>query len=273
MSRRVTLAPYEIDGKTIEPGSILMTCLGSANRDPAEVGPDRRSSSTCVDADAREHMAFGGGFHSCLGAHLARLEGGVAIATLVRRFPNIELATDELEWNGRIVFRGLNRLPVAPGAIELEDAAEVPERAHVHRERDRDVERDAEPDRLRLQRQRAEHDAADDRGQRFGHRLAVVEHVVRHDHREDRGPAEARHQPVQHEAAEEELERCELQPVQRPPHIQVRPQASARPAGGRRDSFSWNAPPNDAATISGAAIVNTTRYTRAWWPTPPHRSP
>ena len=59
-------------------------------------------------------MAFGGGFHSCLGAHLARLEGGVAIATLVRRFPNIELATDELEWNGRIVLRGLSRLPVAP---------------------------------------------------------------------------------------------------------------------------------------------------------------
>jgi cytochrome P450 len=57
-------------------------------------------------------MAFGGGFHSCLGAHLARLEGTVAIATMVRRFPNMELATDQPEWNGRIVLRGLTELPV-----------------------------------------------------------------------------------------------------------------------------------------------------------------
>jgi len=41
---------------------------------------------------------------------------GVAIGTLVRRFPNIELATDEPEWNGRIVLRGLSRLPLAIGS-------------------------------------------------------------------------------------------------------------------------------------------------------------
>jgi cytochrome P450 len=58
-------------------------------------------------------MAFGGGVHSCLGAHLARLEGRVAIGTLVRRFPKIELATDAPEWNGRIVLRGLNNLPLS----------------------------------------------------------------------------------------------------------------------------------------------------------------
>ncbi len=57
-------------------------------------------------------MSFGGGVHSCLGAHLARLEGQVAVTTLVRRFPAMELATDSPEWNGRIVLRGLSRLPV-----------------------------------------------------------------------------------------------------------------------------------------------------------------
>ena len=62
--------------------------------------------------DARDQMSFGGGFHSCLGAHLARLEARVAIGTLVRRFPKIELATDEPEWNGRIVLRGLTALPL-----------------------------------------------------------------------------------------------------------------------------------------------------------------
>jgi cytochrome P450 len=112
MSRRITLKPYEIGGRVIEPGTFLMTCLGSANRDPAKWG----ASADRVDlrrADSNQHMAFGGGFHSCLGAHLARLEGRVAIGTLVRRFPDVELATDAPEWNGRIVLRGLARLPLS----------------------------------------------------------------------------------------------------------------------------------------------------------------
>ena len=102
----------EIDGTRIEAGSLLMTCLGSANRDAAKWGDDA-DRLDLRRADARDHMSFGGGFHSCLGAHLARLEGRVAIGTLVRRFPKLELATDELEWNGRIVLRGLSRLPLS----------------------------------------------------------------------------------------------------------------------------------------------------------------
>jgi cytochrome P450 len=112
MSRRITLAPLEIDGKTIEQGSLVMTCLGSANRDAAKWGADA-DRLDLRRPNAREHMAFGGGVHSCLGAHLARLEGRVAIGALVRRFPNLALATDDLEWNGRIVLRGLSRLPLA----------------------------------------------------------------------------------------------------------------------------------------------------------------
>ena len=111
MSRRITLASYEIEGKTIDPGSIVMTCLGSANRDADKWGPTA-DQLDLRRADARDHMSFGGGFHSCLGAHLARLEGQVAITTLVRRFPNVELATDTVEHNGRIVLRGLAELPV-----------------------------------------------------------------------------------------------------------------------------------------------------------------
>ena len=112
MSRRVTMEPFEIGGTVIEAGTLVMTCLGSANRDAAKWGADA-DRLNLRRADAREHMSFGGGFHSCLGAHLARLEARVAIGTLVRRFPNLELATDELEWNGRIVLRGLVRLPLS----------------------------------------------------------------------------------------------------------------------------------------------------------------
>ena len=111
MSRRVTLKPYEIDDRTIEEGTVFMTCLGSANRDPRRWG----NTADQVDlrrADANQHVSFGGGFHTCLGAALARLEARVAIGTLVRRFPDLALATDTPEWNGRIVLRGLNQLPL-----------------------------------------------------------------------------------------------------------------------------------------------------------------
>jgi cytochrome P450 len=111
ISRRITLAPLQIDDKVIEPGSMIMTCLGSANRDPAKWGDDA-DRLDLRRTDAREHLSFGGGFHSCLGAHLARLEARVAIGTFVRRFPRIELATEQPEWNGRIVLRGLTRLPL-----------------------------------------------------------------------------------------------------------------------------------------------------------------
>jgi cytochrome P450 len=111
MSRRIPLVPYEIGDKVIEPGSMVMTCLGAANRDPDKFGPTA-DQLDLRRPDARDHMSFGGGIHSCLGAHLARLEGQVALTSLVRRFPNLELATDAPVWNGRIVLRGLAELPV-----------------------------------------------------------------------------------------------------------------------------------------------------------------
>jgi cytochrome P450 len=111
LTRRVALKPLEVDGRTIDAGEMLFPVLGSANRDPAKWG------ATADDLDlrregARDHLALGAGVHSCLGAHLARLEGQVAIRTLVRRFPAMEAATDRPEWNGRIVIRGLSRLPL-----------------------------------------------------------------------------------------------------------------------------------------------------------------
>jgi len=58
------------------------------------------------------HLTFSHGIHYCLGAALARLEGRSAIPALFRRFPDLALATDDLEYNGRLVLRGLVTLPV-----------------------------------------------------------------------------------------------------------------------------------------------------------------
>jgi cytochrome P450 len=115
VSRRITTTEIEIGGETIGPGELVLTLLGSSNRDEDRWGP------TAADLDlAREgasgHLSFGSGIHHCLGSALARLEGAEAVPALLRRFPGMEMATDEPAWNGRIVLRGLDSLPVDLGA-------------------------------------------------------------------------------------------------------------------------------------------------------------
>jgi pimeloyl-[acyl-carrier protein] synthase len=110
LTGRLMLKDVEIDGHSIREGEDVVALVGAANRDPEQFAePDR------LDLSRREnrHMAFGGGIHFCLGAHLARLEGRTAIGELTRRFPDMELATEEIEWRETITLRGLKSLPVA----------------------------------------------------------------------------------------------------------------------------------------------------------------
>jgi len=44
---------------------------------------------------------------------LARLEGAIAIRRLLRRFPRLELTTDQLAWRETLTLRALNALPVS----------------------------------------------------------------------------------------------------------------------------------------------------------------
>ncbi len=111
-SRRIAIDAFELDGHTIDKGSTLMVCLAAGNHDPAMFGANA-DDLDLRRANANQHLTFGGGFHHCLGNALARVEAQEAIGGLIRRFPNIELATDQLDWNGRIVIRGLNHLPVS----------------------------------------------------------------------------------------------------------------------------------------------------------------
>lgn len=111
-SRRVTTADLDFGDQTIEAGVFVLTCLASANRDPAKWGNDAQSLDVTREG-AAQHLGFGSGIHHCLGASLARLEGRLALGTLIRRFPDLELATDTPAWNGRLVLRGLDSLPVA----------------------------------------------------------------------------------------------------------------------------------------------------------------
>ncbi len=110
-SRHVSTRELEIDGHVIPPRSFVLTSLAAANRDPARFGPTAERLDL-GRPDANQHVAFGGGVHHCLGAALARLEGQVAVGGLVRRYPRMGLAVDQPTWNGRIVLRGLEALPV-----------------------------------------------------------------------------------------------------------------------------------------------------------------
>ena len=110
-TRRIAIEPIEVGGHVIEAGSFVFSILGAANHDPEHFG----STADDLDLtrrDAPHHISFGGGIHHCLGAVLARAEARVAIGSLAQRFERLELATDHPAWNGRMVLRGLDALPV-----------------------------------------------------------------------------------------------------------------------------------------------------------------
>ena len=108
LTPRFLHADAEIGGVRIAKDSQVWAILFAANRDPARFAEPDRFDIARAD---NTHLAFGGGAHFCLGAHLARMEAQVAIGALVRRLDGLTLATDELEL-GRSLFRVLARLPV-----------------------------------------------------------------------------------------------------------------------------------------------------------------
>src|ERR1700688_2914554 len=102
----------DLGGKKIPKGEAVLCLLGSANRDPA-VYPDRPDRLDITRPNVRP-LSFGGGIHFCLGAQLARIEAEVAIATLLRRLPDIK--PDDLDnpkWRPTFVLRGLKNLPAS----------------------------------------------------------------------------------------------------------------------------------------------------------------
>lgn len=106
---RSTLRDAEIGEKVIRKGDLVNTVLGAANRDPERfLNPDRFD----ITRNEGRHLGFGVGIHFCIGAPLVRLEAETLFLTILKRFPNIALATDKLEWQEHPIFRGLKSLPV-----------------------------------------------------------------------------------------------------------------------------------------------------------------
>jgi cytochrome P450 len=109
---RVAKADVEIEGVAIPTRGRVFVSLAASDRDPARfVHPDRFDIHR---PDANRHIAFGKGIHACLGSPLARAEGEIAIATLLRRLPELRLAVpvEELTWRPNFL-RGFREIPVA----------------------------------------------------------------------------------------------------------------------------------------------------------------
>ncbi|KMY52689.1 cytochrome P450 [Bacillus sp. FJAT-27231] len=101
----------EFKGEFMRKGEVVIIALNSANHDPFQFkDPDILD----ITREKSPHLAFGKGIHLCLGAPLARLEGEIAINSLLQRFPKLKLSVhpDELEWRPGMIVRGVKEIPV-----------------------------------------------------------------------------------------------------------------------------------------------------------------
>ncbi|MEV6977903.1 cytochrome P450 [Kitasatospora sp. NPDC093806] len=116
---RFATRPLTIGGVEIPVGDPVLVVLAAADRDPERFADENTLDLARAD---NPHLGFGHGIHYCIGAPLARVEGQVALATLLSRLPDLELAAspEDLRWRGGLIMRGLRELPVeftpeAPG--------------------------------------------------------------------------------------------------------------------------------------------------------------
>jgi pimeloyl-[acyl-carrier protein] synthase len=112
MTVRIPTATTNVGGTEIPAGSLAFILLAAANRDSAQFP---RPEVFDVGREPNEHVSFGEGIHFCLGAPLARMEGAIAIESMLEKFPRLQLANPEakLEYRGSMALRGLSKLPLS----------------------------------------------------------------------------------------------------------------------------------------------------------------
>jgi cytochrome P450 len=113
-TERYAREEVKLHGLTIPRGGMTLGVIGSANRDGSVFeNPDKLD----ITREPNRHLSFGQGMHFCLGAPLARLEAEIAINTLLRRIPDLQLSvpTEYLRWRPSMLLRGLESLPISFG--------------------------------------------------------------------------------------------------------------------------------------------------------------
>jgi cytochrome P450 len=111
LGNRMIVEPVELGGTHLPAGTPVTLCIGAANRDPAQFAEPERLD---VGRTPNRHLAFGTGAHQCAGMALARLEGAIAIARFLARFPDYALSGEPVR-GGRVRFRGFLSVPCRVG--------------------------------------------------------------------------------------------------------------------------------------------------------------
>ena len=108
---RLSTEPIDIGGVTIPASEIVIASLLAANQDQACT---QQPGALDITRTENPHLAFGHGIHHCLGAPLARLEGRIALGTVLNRFPRLRLAVapEQLTRRPGVLMNGLTALPV-----------------------------------------------------------------------------------------------------------------------------------------------------------------
>ncbi|KAA0022100.1 cytochrome P450 [Antrihabitans cavernicola] len=123
MTARTAGCDIELAGKRIPEGAMIVPLIGGANRDPGVFAdPDIFDISR---SNAKEHLSFGSGIHSCLGASLARMEGAIALQALFDRFPDLRL-DGQPKRRALVTLRGYDSLPVTLAPSDQIAAANQP---------------------------------------------------------------------------------------------------------------------------------------------------
>ena len=111
LGNRITTEAVEIGGIALPANTSMTLCIGAANRDPRQF---ENPEVLDIARTPNRHLAFGTGAHQCAGMALARLEGAIAIARFLTRFPDYELTAPAVR-GGRVRFRGFLSIPCTIG--------------------------------------------------------------------------------------------------------------------------------------------------------------
>ena len=106
---RLARTDVELGGRKIKKRQAVIAVMGAGNRDPERFPDPDRLDLARTD---NRHLAFGWAAHFCFGAALARIEGQISFATILRRMPNLALTEVPLHWRTNLGLRGLLALPV-----------------------------------------------------------------------------------------------------------------------------------------------------------------
>jgi cytochrome P450 len=106
---RTVVRDVELHGEKLRAGEVLLFLYASANRDPREF-PDPDTFD--IARRPPRILSFGHGTHACLGIHVAKAEGRIALEELLRRDPEYEVDLGGAERLRTEFVQGFSRLPV-----------------------------------------------------------------------------------------------------------------------------------------------------------------